>query len=356
MNSILLREAEPKDLEDLYRLASTANFLNLPRDKNALTKRILNSQNSFRGKIRNPTDAHYIFVLEDLSKGAVVGTSMIAAQHGTPDEPHTYFAVVPKRKVSKSLHIGFLHQVLRLGFNFDGPSEIGGLVLMPEYRSHPLKLGKLLSFVRFMYMAARRPQFRDEVLCELMPPFNDRGESPIWEEVGRKFTNLSYDEADRLSRRNKEFITSLFPEGDIYTCMLSSEAREAIGQVGEQTKPVKNLVKKIGFTYRNMIDPFDGGPHYWAKTAQIDPIKRTKRIKLCHASPSSVTKSAQGLFLSFSKKGIRCVWAKGDFNKRGECLLPHDTQELLMPSDHNETYFLEIPLYDHAQSTSKRKT
>lgn len=354
MKHFLLREAEPKDVDDLYRLASTANFLNLPRDKNALSKKVVNSQNSFRGKIKDPTEAHYIFVLEDVSKGQVVGTSMISGQHGTPEEPHTYFAVVPKRKVSKSLHMGFLHQVLRLGFNFDGPSEVGGLVLLPEYRSHPLKLGKLLSFVRFMYISSRKHQFRDEVLCELMPPFNDRGESPIWEEVGRKFTNLSYDEADRLSRRNKEFITSLFPEGDIYTCMLSSEAREAIGQVGEETKPVKALIEKIGFTYRNMIDPFDGGPHYWAKTSQIDPVKKTKRIKMGAAMPKITARHSQGLVLAFTKKGVRATFGQLDFNKKGEAICSEDMMELLLMNASSESYFLEMKTSDHTQTDSER--
>jgi arginine N-succinyltransferase len=204
---------------------------------------------------------------------------MVIAQHGTPDEPHTYFQVMEKKKISKSLHHGFLHKVLRLAFDFDGPTELGGLVLLPEYREHEARLGRFLSFVRFLYIAARKPYFQDEILVELMPPVNERGESPLWEEIGRKFTNMSYMEADRLSRKNKEFITSLFPEGDIYTCMLSSEARQAIGEVHPDTLPVKRMLEKLGFKYRNQIDPFDGGPHYWAKTSQVGPIKNTKRVK-----------------------------------------------------------------------------
>ena len=345
----LIREAEVRDLEDLFNLASEANFINLPADKNALLKKINKSVASFRPKSEqrfNPREAEYIFVLEDREQGRVVGTSMIIAQHGTPDEPHTFFSVVPKKKISKSIHMGFLHQVLRLGFDFDGPTEIGGLVLRSDYRRHKQKLGLSLSFARFMFMAARRQLFRDEVLSELMPPFNERGDSPIWEEIGRKFTNLRYDEADRLSRRNKEFITSLFPEGDIYTCMMTSESREAIGQVGPDTAPVKKMLESIGFTYRNMIDPFDGGPHFWAKTSQIDPVKRTKRFKKASKPFDPVKdeklKAVQGIALVISKKGIRASLAEARFRGTEILLFPAEIEEMLGMDDASENYFLEF--------------
>lgn len=337
----LVREAESRDLEDLYRLAGMANFINLPRDQAILTKQITKSTNSFRGKISDPRNAEYLFVIEDREEGRVIGSSMMIAQHGTPDEPHTYFQVLTKKKVSKSLHIGFLHQVLRLGFNFDGPTEIGGLVISPDYRGHPEKLGRFLSFSRFMYIAARRPFFRDEVLSELMPPFNDRGESPIWEEIGRKFANLSYAEADRLSRRSKEFITSLFPEGDIYTCMLSSEARQAIGEVHPDTVPVKRMLESIGFRYRNMIDPFDGGPHYWAKTSTIDPVKRTRHVKLVTDKPLKDARDAKGMLLAFTKKGVRIVQAEVQIKNNGEFTMDSALADDLGIETTGETHFLE---------------
>jgi arginine N-succinyltransferase len=337
----LAREAETKDLEDLYKLAGMANFINLPHNKALLTKQIAKSVQSFRSRSVNPREGEYLFILEDREAGRIVGTSMMVAQHGTADQPHTFFSVVPKKKVSKSLHIGFLHQVLRLGFDYDGPTEIGGLVLSAEYRGRPEKLGKLLSFVRFMYIAARRTNFRDEVLCELMPPFNDRGDSPIWEEVGRKFTNLSYAEADRLSRRSKEFITSLFPEGDIYTCMLPGEAREAIGQVNPDTLPVKKMLEGIGFQYRNMIDPFDGGPHYWAKTSAIDPVRRTKRLRYAEKKPGKEHRKAEGLLLAFSRKGVRMTKATIFLKGATEFTTEPAIQQALSLEDAVECHFLE---------------
>ena len=335
-----VRSVDTKDIDDLLRLSKQAVFLNLPSDRTALTKLVTRSQASFKEKDRELDRLRFMLVIEDLEKKKVIGTCSIIAKHGTPTEPHTFFHVLEKKKVSKSLHIGFLHQVLRLGFDYDGPTEIGGLVILPEYRGHKEKLGKLLSLSRFMYMAARPTNFEDNVLAELIPPLNDRGESAIWEEIGRKFTNLRYDEADKLSRKNKEFFGALFPEGDIYTCMLAPEARESIGKVGPSTQPVKTMLEKIGFEYKDMIDPFDGGPHFWAKTSKIKPVKNTKsmKVELDKSKMKSSTKKS-GILMSLDKKQIFCT--QGKFQIKGKTVfVDKNTQELLNIKKSSEVYFL----------------
>jgi len=340
-----VRSVESGDLEDLYRLSKQAVFLNLPSDKTSLGKLIQASISSFKEKERLLDKGRYLFVLEDLDKKRIVGTSSLIAKHGTPDEPHTFFRVLEKKKVSKSLHIGFLHQVLRLGFDHDGPTEIGGLVLMPDYRGHKERLGKFLSWARFMYISARPEDFGDEVLAELMPPFNDRGESPIWEELGRKFTNLSYAEADRLSRKNKEFFAALFPEGDIYTCMLAREARQAIGEVGPETEPVRDMLTRIGFKYENMIDPFDGGPHYLAKTKKIKPVKDTKTVKVemekAKAKKPAKASSQSGYLMSVSRGKVHIIQDKFTVNAKN-VLLTEDQADAVAYKSNAEMYFLPL--------------
>jgi arginine N-succinyltransferase len=311
----LVREAHLEDLDGLFELSKTANFLNLPRDRKELEAKIRRSQKSFRSDAKNPSVHEYFFVLEDLKAEQIIGTSQILGQHGTPTEPHVYFSVINKKKRSKTVQKTFTHEVLRLGFDHDGPTEIGGLVLMPKYRGHDERLGKFLSFSRFLYMAARRPLFCDDVLSELLPPFNEDGSSPIWEEIGRKFTNMRYQEADKLSRKNNEFIISLFPEGDIYTCLLTKEAREAIGQVGAETIPVQKMLEKIGFRYSHMIDPFDGGPHYWAKTSAITPVKQTRRVRLAR-SKGKALKQSRGLLLAIEKKSPRLIQTEVTFKNK----------------------------------------
>jgi arginine N-succinyltransferase len=84
---------------------------------------------------------------------------------------------------------------------------------------------------------------------------------------------MNYHEADILSRKNKEFILSLFPSENIYQTLLPMEARESIGKVGKETEPVKKMLESIGFKYTFEVDPFDGGPHYRCPLKDIRPIK-----------------------------------------------------------------------------------
>lgn len=276
----VLRSASLADLDDLYDLAGKVFFINLPHDKNIIENKLKQSLASFEDPSDDLSENYYFFVLEDLEANRVIGVSMIHAQHGTEKEPHFYLKVSSEHKFSQTINTGFVHGTLKLGLNTDGPTEIGGLVVSPEYRGNPHKLGKQISFVRFLYMAIHPERFKDEVHSELMPPLDEDGNSPLWEAIGRRFMNMDYSDADLLSRNNKEFILSLYPAENIYMTLLPYEARNAIGKVGADTEPVKNMLEKIGFNYMNEVDPFDGGPHYRCKLSDIKPVKSHIKAKL----------------------------------------------------------------------------
>ncbi len=91
---------------------------------------------------------------------------------------------------------------------------------------------------------------------------------------------MDYQAADVLSRKNKEFILSLYPSDTIYETLLPIEARHAIGKVGKETEPVKKMLQAIGFKYIHEVDPFDGGPHYRAKKSNISLIKNMGKGEL----------------------------------------------------------------------------
>ncbi|MCO4792627.1 MAG: arginine N-succinyltransferase [Bacteriovoracaceae bacterium] len=274
----LIREAKLDDLDDLYTLSQLVNFINLPSDRKVIEYLIKSSTKSFsnKGPSKDFSKDHYLFVLEEVESNKVIGASMIHAQHGTEDEPHFYLRVGQEHKFSKTINTGFIHGTLKLGLETDGPTEIGGLILHPELRGNNQKLGKQLSFVRFLYMGMNREKFKEEIHSELMPPFDDEGKSPLWEAIGRRFMNMNYPEADLLSRNNKEFILSLFPSENIYECLLPMQARNALGKVGKDTLPVKKMLESIGFHYINEVDPFDGGPHYRCPLREITLIKNMK--------------------------------------------------------------------------------
>ena len=271
----VVRPAEDEDLPALLDAARHLDSVNLPNDEARLSASIARSRASFAGNI--PPEARellFVLVAEGPSR-QVIGSSMIFAQHGSLRAPHIFFDVIDEERYSETLNRHFHHKVLRLGSNYKGLTEIGGLVLLPRYRGHPEQLGKTLLLVRFIYIALHRNLFCDEMVSELMPPLEPDGTSLLWEALGRKFTGLSYQEADRLSRENKEFIRALFPQDPIYASLLPAEVQALIGQVGPHTKGVEKMLVRAGFEYAHRIDPFDGGPHFQARTSEVLPVKAT---------------------------------------------------------------------------------
>lgn len=249
----------------------------MPDDEAVLRSIIQTARKSFTGKL-DVFQRHYLFVLEGIRSKRLAGTSMIYSQHGQPDTPHVFFDVIDDERYSVTLDRHFSHVTLRLGFNYRGPTEIGALVLDPAFRS--MGLGKALSFIRFLFVAMYRERFQSFIIAELMPPLESDGRSLLWEHLGRHFTGLSYQEADKLSHANKEFIYALFPQSPLYASLLPPEVRGLIGQVGEDTKPVRTMLESIGFEYSRRIDPFDGGPHFHARVNDILPIREARRLRL----------------------------------------------------------------------------
>jgi arginine N-succinyltransferase len=277
-----VRPAVIADLPALLEVARHLDSVNLPNDAGRLRESIERSERSFSGALERAKRELLFVLVERAADGSerALGSSMIFAQHGNRRAPHVYFDVIDEERYSESLDRHVRHQLLRIGYNYDGPTEIGGLVLLPEFRGHPQQLGKTLVHVRFLYIALFREVFRDEVVSELLPPLEADGTSQLWEALGRHFTGLSYQEADRLSRENKEFIRALFPQDPIYATLLPAAAQAQIGQVGPKSKAVEKMLVRAGFEYASRIDPFDGGPHFHCKTDDLVPVAATRRLRV----------------------------------------------------------------------------
>jgi arginine N-succinyltransferase len=273
-----IRAGTVEHLGDLSVLARHLNTVNLPDDPGAIRHLLETSERSFSGEIRDPRKREYVFVLWDGEYKRAVGTSMIIAQLGRRGVPYIYLEVREEEKYSATLDRHYVHRVLTTRYSYDGPTELGGLVMHPEGRRSPERLGSLISYVRFLFIALHRGDFRDQVLAELLPPFEPDGSSLLWEAYGRRFTGLSYREADRLSRSNKEFVRSLFPD-EIYASLLSPEAQHVIGAVGAETQGVEKMLRRVGFEYAQRVDPFDGGPHFTCATDRISLITAAKRCE-----------------------------------------------------------------------------
>jgi arginine N-succinyltransferase len=299
--NFIIRSVRSGDQKQLLELARQFTLLNLPADKNVIAKKIEKSIASFSGKL-SPAKSEYLFVLEDVADGFIVGSSQIVGKKGTVQRPAYSFKVLKNERFSKDLGIGFIHQILRLRIETDGAAEVGGLVLDRGYRRLPEKLGKLMSLIRFLFIAIERKRFETNVHAEMAPPLTEEGRSEFWEALGRRFTGMPYAEADALSQQNKGFIEDLFPEQDIYLALLDSRARLVMGRVAEETQAAEYMLKKIGFAATDEVDPFDGGPHLRAVIDDIPMVKNAKKFK--------VTNSPQA---KFSQSGLIGYMDDGEF-------------------------------------------
>jgi arginine N-succinyltransferase len=279
-----IRGATTADEDALLTLAAHLNTVNLPNDRRSVQELLSFAEHSFDGSI-TATKRKYVFLLWDLARKTAIGSSSIIAQLGRRDAPYIYFDVIDEERYSKSLDKHFHHAVLRLGFSYKGPTELGGLVVTPAERGSPERLGRFVSYARFAYIAGRRDAFRDQLLAELLPPLEPDGTSHLWEALGRRFTGMTYAEADLLSSRDKEFIRDLFPLGEIHTSLFDDRARDVIGKVGAQTLGVERMLLAAGFRYAKRVDPFDGGPHFVARTEDVTLVQNARRVRYRGAAP-----------------------------------------------------------------------
>jgi len=277
---LILRPIEPRDLDVLVELAGRLDSVNLPSDRGFLAARIDCSRRSFAGTLEEGETGIYVFVLEDLEAGRCVGSSLILAKHGTPEAPCYWLEVSEEERRSPELGKRFVHRKLRLRESSDGPTEIGGLILDPDYRRHPMRCGKALSIVRFTYMSLYPERFEREVIAEMLSPFEASGENLLWEAFGRRFTGMEYREADHLSARTKGFIADLFPRDSVYITLFPEKVQAAIGQPNESAVAAVRILEKVGFQPLNQVDPFDGGPYYGASRDAVVSVRERRELVL----------------------------------------------------------------------------
>ena len=316
--SFIVRSVEREDHQQLMELARQFTLLNLPADRKTIETKIERSVASFAGEL-SKNEAEYLFVVEDLEQEMVAGSSLILAKSGTPTSPNFSYKVLKKERFSRELGIGFIHQILRLNANTDGPTEVGGLIVDRAFRRRPEKIGRMISLTRFLYIGMAQDKFEADLHSEMAPPLTDEGRSEFWEALGRRFTGMPYQEADQISSQNNDFIRSLFPEEDIYLALLDSKARLVLGRVGEETLPALQLLNRIGFKYKEEVDPFDGGPHLGCPVKECTIVQNMKKAKLVRAKT-----------VSFDKMGLVGIVRDGSF-VGGTSSFGMDGSDLILP-------------------------
>jgi arginine N-succinyltransferase len=284
----VLRPIRESDLSGLVALAQATGggLTTLPPDSSFLAERIDDSLRAFRPRVRQPGGEYYLFALEDLSTGAIVGVSGIAARVGGFDPWYSYGL---RREVHHHAPLGIERaiSVLHLKTEHRGSSEVCSLFLRPVSRRGGL--GRLLSLGRFLFMGAHRARFTAQVIAELRGFIDETGRSPFWDAVGQHFFEFDFYRADIMSGLGeKQFIADLMPRHPIYVPLLPAHVQAAIGRVHRDTEPARALLVAEGFEPVPEVDIFDAGPLLRADVSKLRTIQasRSATIRSVTAMPS----------------------------------------------------------------------
>ncbi len=285
---LVVRPAQIDDVQPLFDLIqlSELGLSTLKISMDRLTERVKESIHAFSQPTAMPKGQPYVFVMEDLTHGKIVGTSAIYSKVGGFQPFYSYEI---KTEIKESQDLGVRKEIpfLNLYKTHNGPTEIGSLFLSPDYwgSGH----GRLLSLSRFLFMANFPERFEDETIAELRGIVHADGNCPLWNALGSHFFQIEYPRAETLTLESKKFIAELLPTHPIYIPLLPKEAQDALGKVHDRTKPALHMLEQEGFQFQNLVDIFDGGPTVQCQTSEIRTIKQSRVCRV-----ASIQKKVKG--------------------------------------------------------------
>lgn len=273
---MVLRTARPRDLEALMGLArrTGSGITTLPADAGLLGARLDRMARTLAGTAPL-AEQGYLFVLEDLATGLVVGTSGIEAAVGLDQPFYTYRTGIAVH-ASRELDVWTQMTTLHLSNDLTGYSEVCSLFLAPESRANGN--GGLLSRARLLFMAQFPERFGDKVCAELRGYFTETGQSPFWDALGQRFFKVDFDRADRLTAAGKKaFVAELMPKYPVYVDFLPDAARACIGREHADTAPARHLLEREGLRFEGHVDIFDAGPVLEARIADLRAMRQSRQ-------------------------------------------------------------------------------
>lgn len=305
-----IRPVERKDLEALWEFANEVGygFTTLPKDKKLIEEKIEKSLQSFSEKIEKPHHESYLFVLD--REGVAIGCSGLVSRIGM-SEPFYAYHLLPLKQESKRLNISQDVEMLHFITARKKPTELCTLFLKKQFRhSH---YGRLLSLSRFLFIAAHRHRFAPIVIAELRGYSDPEGNTPFFDAIARPFFKISFNEANYLRYQYPECIEDLFPHHPLYVNLLPQDAQKSIGRIHPDTIPAMKLLEKQGFAKSHYFDIFDAGPHLFAHTEEINPVRNSQTATLTKIAPTD----GQLHLLSNLQIGFRATVAPVQITENG---------------------------------------
>lgn len=289
---MIIRSARLSDLPALLTLSKSlpGGMTSMPCNRDSWQKKLTLVEQSFaaRPAPSEISEAIYFFVLEDTQTGAIVGTS---AMHTGVGLNKPFYNYKLSRHLSKSEQLGITvkSSTLSLCNDFTGETELVSLFLNADYRQG--KVGQFLSRTRFMFIRDFSEYFANLVFAEIRGWFDANGNSPFWDNLGKKFFDMPFLKADFISAVNGyQFISDLMPRFPIYLELLPEEAVEVIGKPNRDSAAAKKILEKEGFRYQGLIDIFDAGPVVQCEQSHIESVNQTQDYGLAgYLAEASIT-------------------------------------------------------------------
>lgn len=270
----VVRPIQHKDYADLLKIADESGhgFTSLPVNEELIANKIKNAEASFKEDVGDgPCDHSYLFVMEDVETGQIMGTSGIESSVGLNDAFYHYHLSKVVHN-SRELNVYNTAEILTLCNDYTGASELCTLFLREPFRQGIT--GRVLSKCRFLFLAQNKARFSNTVIAEMRGVSNENGESPFWQWLEDNFFSLDFPTADYLTGiGQKVFIAELMPKYPVYVNLLSQAAQDVIGKVHSNTAPALNLLKSEGFSWKGYVDIFDAGPTVEADLSQIRSVQ-----------------------------------------------------------------------------------
>jgi|GEM_PF-5739186 len=272
MTDFFLRPVESSDLDALYTLALSAQWgmTSLPKDKTFLKDKIEHSIHAFQQAENERHEEWYVWVLVETSTQKVIGTCGILDQVGLKTPFYSYKLIHHNTPPLTTLEWETQHQ---------GPTELGGLMILPEYRK--LKLGRFLSLARLVVIASFPKRFETHLIAEMRGISDSDGNSPFWGQTGQKTSGLTFAQADFETAKH-----SWEPQNRLNTFINISQLDEItqnlIGKTHPDTKAAQQLLESEGFRWKGLLDILDAGPKLEAKISELKTIRNTHTKKISH--------------------------------------------------------------------------
>lgn len=277
---LMIRPIQARDYDGLFAIAQASGhgFTSLPTDKTLLTEKIARAEASFKLKQPPYGNELYLMVLEDTNTGKVVGSCGLETSVGLHDACYHYH-IGTEIHHSSQLKTRKVINTLKLCHDYTGATELCSLFLQSDYRKG--NNGRFLSRNRFLFLAQHQARFNPTVIAELRGMSDEQGQSPFFHWLEEHFIGIDFAKADYLSGLGvKTFISEMMPRHPIYLNLLPESAQAVIGKVHPNTRPAKQMLCAEGFSWRNYVDIFDGGPTLECQLADIRSVQNSQLIKV----------------------------------------------------------------------------